>query len=66
LKIPLISLAVKTADWYTKQAESLLPDIPQCALAHFLYQPENLFPGGQGKLRIATIGEKSVEYANEL
>jgi hypothetical protein len=37
--------AVKTADWYTKQAESLLPDIPQCALAYFLYQPGNLFPG---------------------
>ena len=45
LKIPLISPAVKTADWYTKQAESLLPDIPQCALAYFLYQPGNLFPG---------------------
>jgi hypothetical protein len=53
LKIPLISPAVKTADWYTKQAESLLQDISQCALAYFLYQPGNLFPGDQGKLRIA-------------
>ncbi len=55
LKIPLISPAVKTADWYTKQAESLLKDILQCALAYFLYQPGNLFPGDHGKLRIAAF-----------
>jgi hypothetical protein len=49
----LLKPAVKTAGWYTKQAESRLQDIPQCALAYFFYQPGNLFPGDQDKLRIA-------------